>query len=61
MIGKSSSWEEHFDPESQCDWYYNTVTGESMGKTIGLGGRGLGRNQTTISYYSNLRRLARMF
>eukprot|EP00945_MAST-04E_sp_MAST-4E-sp1_P002851 g2851.t1 len=26
---KSTTWEEHFDPESQCNWYYNTVTAES--------------------------------
>ena len=22
-------WQEHFDPQNNCNWYYNTVTGES--------------------------------
>ena len=29
IMRKNTVWQEHFDPQNNCNWYYNTVTGES--------------------------------
>ena len=29
IMRKNIEWQEHFDPKTNCNWYYNTVTGES--------------------------------